>query len=41
MMDRRRLWQHGLRLRFTLLHRHRYRHLVLELVNGRHFVVLP
>jgi HemK-related putative methylase len=35
------LWRWGLRWRFRLFHRHRYRSLALEIVGGKPFVVLP
>jgi release factor glutamine methyltransferase len=41
MMIVRALWRFFLAWRFRLFHRHRYRRLVLEWVNGRPFVVLP
>lgn len=38
---RKRLWRLWLALRFRMFQRHRYRHLVIEHVNGLPFVVMP
>jgi release factor glutamine methyltransferase len=41
MIAIRALWRWGLRWRFRLFHRRRYRSLTLEYIGGRPFVVLP